>query len=216
MIPFVNIHTHQQPKAPNEIILRNVMLHKVNSMPQVNYPISIGLHPWFINQMPIDSIADQLLAYAMHKQVWAIGEIGIDRAAQIDFTQQQKIFDVQLNVARALQKPVIIHAVRSHNNLLPYIKKYNIPFIIHGFIGNMQQANDYVRHGAYLSFGAALLQSKVQEVFAKLPLAQCLLETDTSNLPIADIYLAASQAKNISLDELKAQLFTTFASIFKK
>lgn len=217
MFPFVNVHTHHKPTLANEMVLRNVMLHKISKMPQVDYSISVGLHPWYIHHMSLDSIADNLLQFAMHEQVLAIGEIGIDRAIGIDLSKQQKVFDLQSNVARALQKPVLIHAVRAHSDILPYVKKYKIPFLIHGFTGNLQQANDYIRQGAYLSFGASSFNhNHMQEVFAKLPINHCLLETDVSKKSIAEVYAAAAQAKNISVDELKEQLFTTFATIFKK
>ena len=132
--PFINIHTHKKPNGPNETIIRNAFLHRTTKqLTNIPYGISIGLHPWYLNSLSINECADLLLDLTSTNNVIAIGEIGIDRSIDIPISKQLNYFEVQWNIARALQKPLIIHAVKSYSDLIPYVKKTKIPFIFHQF-----------------------------------------------------------------------------------
>ena len=120
--------------------------------------ISVGLHPWHISKTNLNTCIDKLINLATLKNVFAIGEIGIDRAIDVAVNTQIAFFEAQLNIARAVKKPIIIHAVRSYSDIIPYLKKSTIPFIFHQFMGNSQQAKELIKHGAFLSFGKNLLQ----------------------------------------------------------
>lgn len=213
---FINIHTHHKPLLQEEFVLRNAYMalsnQQLNNLP---YPTSAGLHPWFINRMPVNECSDRLIDLATSEKVFAIGEIGIDRAIEIPVHTQLAYFDAQVNIARALQKPVIIHAVRSYSDMIPFLKKSKIPFIFHQFSGNIQQATELLKHQAYLSFGKGLFEPKTEEVFREVPLTSVFLETDTAtHLNISDVYHKAAELKKLSLDELKSAVFHNFARLF--
>ncbi len=213
---LINIHSHHGPRLGNEVVIRNAytMLSRAQ-LEALPYAVSVGLHPWHLSKMSEQACADYLLEVTDLKNVWAIGEIGIDRAIPVPVDVQQRYFDVQLTVAKALQKPVIIHAVRSYSDLLPYLKKSRVPFIFHGFNGNKQQAADLLKYNARLSFGKNLFEPAHETVFKTLPDGAFLLETDTANhIHIADIYNKAAELRGIEVDVLKHQLFYTFAQIF--
>lgn len=214
---YINIHSHFKPQVAGEFVLRNAYLptmqDTVNNLP---YTTSVGLHPWFIKQMTVNECADRLIEIATSEKVLAIGEIGVDRAIDIPVHTQLSYFETQVNVARALQKPVIIHAVRSYSDLIPFLKKSKIPFIFHQFSGNTQQANELIKYDAYLSFGKNLSDPKSADVFRNIPPSSIFLETDTSNkLTIRDIYTKAAALKLLSADELKSIVFHNFANIIK-
>jgi TatD DNase family protein len=212
---YINIHTHFKPKQ-NEVAVRNAYL-KLNAeqISQLPYPVSVGLHPWFLKNYTLNQCTDLLMDVVNLSNVIAIGEIGLDRAIDIPLSTQIQYFDAQLNVARAVQKPVIIHAVKSYSDLIPFLKKTKVPFIFHGFTGNIQQAKEILKYNAYLSFGKSLLDNKHCEVFAQIPNDRFLLETDSSNIEINSIYELAAQAKGVAIDELKSAVFNTFAAITK-
>ncbi len=213
---YINIHTHFKPKQ-NELALRNAYL-KLNAVQiaQLPYPVSVGLHPWFLKNYTLTQCTDLLMDVVNLSNVLAIGEIGLDRAIDTPLSTQIQYFDAQLNIARAVKKPVIIHAVKSYSDLMPFLKKTKVPFIFHGFTGNIQQAKEMLKYNAYLSFGKSLLDEKYREVFAQIPNNRFLLETDVSNLEISRIYELAAHAKGISIDELKSVVFNTFAAIIKQ
>ncbi len=213
---YINIHTHFKPQLNSEFVVRNAYLKlTVAQLEQLPYAVSVGLHPWHIHQIPLTQLSDRLIDLATQKNVWAIGEIGIDRSIDIPVSTQIQYFETQLNVARALQKPVVIHAVRSVSDLMPYLKKSKVPFIFHGFNGNIQQANELLKYSAKLSFGKVLFDDKMAEVFKQLPLDAFFLETDNASVSIETIYQTAAQLKGLSVDELKSAVFNTFAACSK-
>ena len=213
---YINIHTHFKPQLNSEFAVRNAYLKLTAAqVEQLTYAVSVGLHPWHIHQMPLPQLSDRLIDLATQKNVWAIGEIGIDRSINTPISTQIQYFETQLNVARALQKPVIIHAVRSVSDLMPYLKKSKVPFVFHGFNGNIQQANELLKYSAKLSFGKVLFDDKMAEVFKQLPMDAFFLETDHSSVSIETIYQTAAQLKGLSVDELKSAVFNTFAACRK-
>jgi TatD DNase family protein len=214
---YINIHSHSKPKVAGEFVLRNAyMRFEESQLNAFTYALTVGLHPWFVNRMSLTTCSDKLVEAAVSKNVLAIGEIGIDRAIDTPIHTQLAYFDAQLNIARALQKPVIIHAVRSYSDIIPYLKKSKVPFIFHQFSGNRQQATELLKYNAYLSFGKNLFDHKAEEIFPDLPLSQLFFETDTAkHLHIADIYQKAAELKKMSVGELKSAVFSNFAQIIK-
>lgn len=197
-------------------MIRNAFLSSnVASLVQLPYAISAGLHPWHIRNVNTIQLTDMLIEQATLRNVLAIGEIGLDKAIDVPMIDQVKVFEAQFQVARALQKPVILHTVRAYNEMIPYLKKTKVPFIFHGFSGNAQQAKELIKHGAVLSFGKGLWQEKVSEALLNCPADSFLLETDAAPIPIDKIYEEAARIKGVELSYIKLELFNTFARLFK-
>jgi TatD DNase family protein len=117
-------------------------------------------------------------------------------------------------VAKAVQKPLIVHAVKSYTEFVPFLKKTRLPFIFHQFQGNEQQAKELLKYNVKLSFGKNLFEPKSTETFSKLPQDAFLLETDVAPaLRIDNIYSKAAEIKGLELSELKSIVFHTFAQI---
>ena len=213
---YINIHSHRKPQLEEEFVIRNAFLSSnVASLVQLPYAISAGLHPWHIRNVNTTQLTDMLIEQATLRNVLAIGEIGLDKAIDIPMIDQVKVFEAQFQVARALQKPVILHTVRAYNEMIPYLKKTKVPFIFHGFSGNAQQAKELIKHGAVLSFGKGLWQEKVSEALLNCPADSFLLETDAAPIPIDKIYEEAARIKGVELSYIKLELFNTFARLFK-
>ena len=212
---FINIHAHKKPVAQNEFVIRNAFLAlDAFGAGQLPYAVSVGLHPWYLHKKNVEECVNKLTGIGSLPTVFAIGEIGIDRAIDTPLNKQIEYFEAQLFVAEQLNKPVIIHAVRSYPDFIPYLKKNKVPFIFHGFNGNKQQAAELLKYNCKLSFGKNLLSEKSAEVLKWIPRDAFFLETDTSHINISTVYDAAGNILGLEQAVLKEQLFYTFAQIF--
>ncbi len=145
----------------------------------------------------------------------AIGEIGMDLSISIPLNIQRQVFETQLDIALQKKTPVIIHAVKTYYDFVPYLKTAGVCFIFHQFNGNRQQAEALLEHGAILSFGKNLFNFKSDDILRCLPEGRFFLETDTSyHLHIADIYRKAAEIRNTEEHILKEELFNTFVRVF--
>lgn len=215
---FINIHSHKKAKYSDEFVIRNAYHPERNSsFEQILYPVSVGYHPWYSSHFNAQSL-EKLTQLINLDQVLAIGEIGLDRAKGSNFTEQQKVFEVQLALAEKFKIPVIIHAVKSYSDLFPYLKNSSIPWIFHGFQASEIQTHQLLKQeNTYYSFGESLINRlKSQEIFKKIPLSRIFLETDISNFSIQEIYQEAALLKEIEISELKKQLFSNFEGVFNK
>ena len=215
---FINIHSHRKPQSEEEWVLRNAFHvldeHKISKL---NYAVSVGLHPWHINADFEQNIAH--IESLLHlNNVLALGEIGLDRAIDTDFELQKHIFEIQLKLAEQYKKPVIVHAVRAYSDLMPYLKKTKIPFILHQYRGNEIQTKQLVPlENVFFSFGKDLIKKteKAVTTFKEIPLNKIFLETDVTNHDIRDVYRKASELKKNSVEDLKHRIYQNFTELFK-
>ena len=215
MSPFVNIHTHQSHIDNKEFI----EIYNIDVDSHVNVDVtffySIGIHPWKCQHSTVNSSMAQWLNGSM-----VIGECGIDRACGIDFDIQKDVFIKQIEISERHNKPMIIHAVRAHSDIISIRKetKAKMPWIIHGFQGNEQIVTQYLRHNIYLSLGDVLFKNerRAAELLKIIPSERLFLETDDSERSIADVYERASVLSGRSLDDLRSDIFNNFVKIFEK
>lgn len=119
------------------------------------------------------------------KRVVAIGEIGLDyywkpkseAKLQIFRGKQGKAFLEQINLAKELNLPVILHCRAAHDELLSILDN-GIRGVIHCFTGNWEQAEKYLRMGFYLGFNGIIFKLNLEEIIKRTPLEKILLETD--------------------------------------
>lgn len=119
----------------------------------------------------------------------AVGECGLDKLITTPFEVQQQLLAIHIDVARQLHKPLIIHCVRAHNEMIALLKK-NRPEaggVIHAFSGSYEVAQQYVELGFYLGIGGSITYERAQKTraaAAKIPLAFLVLETDAPDMPL--------------------------------
>lgn len=173
---ITDIHTHnRQANALTSVI--NLDLQEANELLQTSVQghYSIGVHPWNTH-LPIDW--DLLCKLANDKRIYAIGECGLDKNATADALTQQKIFERQIQLAIQVKKPLIIHCVGRYNELADIKKAYpeadTLTWIIHGFRGKPQLAQQLIKAGFFLSFGKHFNQ----ESFDLTPPERRFRETD--------------------------------------
>lgn len=170
---------------------------------------AVGLHPWQAATGAIPSEAEILSADA-------VGEIGLDKACEVDFEQQTAVFKAQLRLVEQYQKPVVLHCVRAFEEVMNALEKFALRTVIfHGFIGSSEQAERAVKKGYYLSFGARTERSKKTiEALRATPLDRLFVETDEADTPIEEIYALVARLRGVEVEELAAATRQNHARIF--
>ncbi len=145
---------------------------------------AVGFHPHDATQLD-NSALEHLRQLVQRKKVVAVGEIGLDyyrNRAPHDI--QQQAFRRQIQLAREVGKPVIIHDRDAHEDVLTILDEENasaVGGVLHCFSGDLAMAHKCLDMGFYLSFTGAITYPKNDEVRAmvrQLPLERILLETD--------------------------------------
>ena len=221
---FINIHCHNQNPG-NSWQLRSLDISEIGATPAflgsqfvIHEPVSMGIHPWFIEQQNIEQSLQRMQGLCNHVNVIAIGECGLDKCIQTDLSIQIDVFNRQIDLAERFDKPLIVHCVRAFNELLQLHKQLRPtrPWIVHGFVGKAPLAKQLVNHGLYLSFGKALLDQHSHAISAlqAIPLEQFFLETDDSACEISEIYTATAKILDLDLPTLQRQLVANFERVF--
>lgn len=211
MILPIDIHTHKLPAEAGQAI--------VSCQPHMFAPLqdewySVGVHPWYADECEwqTDSFRCSFEEMVSHPRVLAVGEAGIDHLSRVSLDCQTDIFRYQAGVAEAVCKPLVIHAVKAQAELIQLKRelKPRVPWIIHGFRGKVQLAQDLVRHGLYLSFGARYQE----ETLRQIPLDRLFLETDESEVSIASLYEEAARLRGLSCSELREAVSCNIHRVF--
>jgi TatD family hydrolase len=181
---------------------------------------AVGLHPIHAQDEEFDK--EKYKELAKSDKVLAIGEIGLDYFKDYGkFKDKQKqVFLQQLDLAKELDLPIILHCRMAHNNLLEIIKGYQVPGLVHCFSGDWEQAKKYLDLGFYIGINGIIYKRDLKEVIEKTPLEKILIETDCPyltppqlenkrNEPINVRYIAKEIAKIKAID-LETVIQTTF------
>lgn len=213
MEPYIDIHTHYHGQATASDVV-DIYSWRTGHETIPPFPFSAGIHPW-----DASNVADTLLDEIRLCDAVAIGETGLDYspAHKDNAAEQQRIFDAQLEIASSRGLPVIIHCVKSFSDIMSALRTHRITTsILHGYIGSMQQAEEALRNGCFLSFGIRSLASpKTVEVMRRLPADRMFLETDTGNCDIRDIYARTAEIRSTTTDELRRTIYDNFKTVFK-
>lgn len=151
---------------------------------------ALGIHPSEINDFN-----DRNLAWLRNQSAWekivAIGEIGLDYYWGKDQSvqrKQRKWFARQLELAREVELPVIIHSRDAATDTLKVMKEHNaheIPGVIHCYSYSRELAREFIDMGYYIGIGGVITYKnarKLVETAETIPLERILLETDSPYL----------------------------------
>ncbi len=210
---FFDVHTHTFSSDKKVFSIVNTYPSSSN----FTQPFSIGIHPWFLNKDKIEEEIVLVENKLQNRNCFALGECGLDTLIAVDFELQKEVFKKQIQLSEKYKKPLIIHCVKAHQEIIEIKKEVNPKqaWILHGFNKNKQLAESLLKNGILLSFGSAIIKNKkLQEVFLELPISSVLLETDASEFEIQEIYQKASEIKNSSLTDLQVAINQNFKRIF--
>jgi TatD DNase family protein len=152
---------------------------------------AFGLHPVYLDDhrpQDLDELASWLTRLAGHRQLCAVGEIGLDYFIEtLDRERQQRLFEAQLQLAADFNLPALIHVRRSHAAVIASLKRFKLKRagIIHAFAGSKEEAREYIKLGFKLGLGGAATWPqalRMHRVLAELPLASVVLETDSPDM----------------------------------
>ncbi len=202
-----------------------------------NVYAAIGVHPEDVYDMT-DADIDWLYKNASHEKVVAIGEIGLDYywCKEDDKRQlQKKWFVTQLDLAKQVGLPVIIHSRDACEDTLDTIKAYNtnvIPGIIHCFSYTKEIAREYIKMGWYIGVGGVVTfknGKKLVETVADIPLERIVLETDcpymapephrgqrNSSIFLSHVVDKIAEIKGVTADEVEHVTYENALNIYTK
>ena len=179
-----------------------------------NMYAAIGLHP--IHAENGFNAAD-FLELAKSEKVVAIGEIGIDYFRDYgEFKEKQfEILHQQLDLAKELDLPLIIHCRKAHKDLIEVLEKHNFKGVVHCFTGSLNDAKRYLEMGYYIGINGIMYKLNLDKVIKEIPLDKILIETDCPyltppaarmerNEPIFTKYIVADVArlKGVSIKDI--------------
>ena len=170
----------------------------------------------------------------------AIGETGLDyyriKNNELRIKNLQKeVFKKQIELALALDKPLIIHCRDAHDDVISILNSYflihnsKLKGVIHCFTGNQKQAKQYLEMGIFLGFTGIITYSPAyDEIIKDLPLEKILIETDCPyltpvprrgqrNEPLYVKFVAQKIAaiRNLSLEEVARQTADNALNLFQ-
>ena len=148
-----------------------------------NIYAAVGIHPHDAKSAQEADYA-QLAAWAQLEKVVAIGEIGLDY--YYDFSPrdlQRTVFIRQIDVARQMDMPFIIHDRDAHGDILDVLKKEakGLTGVLHCFSGSLEMAKEVIKLGFYISIAGPVTfknAAKLPEIIKNVPLERLLVETD--------------------------------------
>lgn len=147
----------------------------------------LGIHPWYVGEH-VDEDVSVLEARLMaaDSRCVGLGECGLDRLRG-ELSAQIPWFEAQIDIAARLKRPLIIHSVRTHDEVHRILKtrKFGGRALVHGFSGSYQQACKLVDLGCYIGVGGVITHSrarKTRDAIARLPVDSLVLETDAPDM----------------------------------
>lgn len=171
-----------------------------------------------------------------NKKVVAIGECGLDyyRLSEETKSKQTKVFEEQIQLAKELEKPLMIHCRQAFTDLIEVLirnqeRLNNPPGLIHFFTGTKDDVKKLLDLGFSFSFGGVITFARdYDEVIKLIPLGNILLETDAPyvspspfrgkrNEPCNVAYIAQkiSEIKGVNLLEIQRVTTENARKIFK-
>ena len=191
---------------------------------------AVGFHPHDAKDCD-DAAFAEIARLAREPRVVAVGECGLDY--HYDYSPrevQRAVFERHIELAKALDKPIIIHNRESTSDMLEILSRVRVKGILHSFTESLDVARKLVDLGYFISFsGIVTFKSaeSLREAARGLPHDRVLIETDTpylapvpyrgrDNEPAYVIAVAELLAKlwDVSVEQVAAQTTANFERVF--
>ena len=194
---------------------------------------ALGIHPHHAGEAGDDyeRFVENLIAH--ETKVLAVGECGLDY--HYDYAPkllQKGVFLNQLEIARRVHKPVVLHVREAHADALAIMKDFgDLLFVVHCFTGTPAECRGWLDLGAYVGFTGIVTYKNAPEVREScklVPAERLLVETDAPYLPPEPVrsqkpcepaYVAhtgefVAQLRGVSAEELARQTTENALRIF--
>ncbi len=187
-----------------------------------NIYATVGVHPHDVKDLSEEMLLEIEQMAVNNDKVVAIGEIGLDYYYDNSPREDQKYwFEKQLQLAKKLNLPVVIHSRDANQDTFDLIKKHQdgtMKGVLHCFSQSVEMMNEYLKIGYIISLGGPVTFKNAvtpKEVAKLVPLDKLMIETDSPYLtpepfrgkrndPTKVYHVAEkiAEIKGISLEEL--------------
>jgi TatD DNase family protein len=197
---------------------------------------SVGTHPHNAHE-ELEIGADELLKYAAHPKVVAIGEAGLDyHYDNSPRDAQAQGFRAHVAAARESKLPLVIHSRDADADMARILEdesgKGAFPAVLHCFTGGRDLAMRAIALGHYVSFTGILTFKATQnlrDIAAELPADRILVETDAPYLApgkfrgkrcepayVVETARVLAETRGVTPDEIARQTTENFFRLFSK
>lgn len=193
---------------------------------------SVGIHPLDITEA-VASV-DELLQWANHPSVVAIGETGLDYYYSTEHIQrQQESFSNHLQASARCGKPVVVHTRNAVDDTLALLREAGDPDVggvLHCFTESWAMARAALDLGFYISFSGIITfrnAAELREVVKQVPLDRILVETDSPYLApvpyrgkknepqyVVEVAACVAEIRGLSVAEVAAATTANFGRLF--
>lgn len=167
-----------------------------------NIYLTIGIHPDEIKDFSDTTISYLESLILNNKKIIGIGEIGLDYYHNKENKEEQKrIFKLQLDLAKKLNLPVVIHSRDAFQDTYDILKEYDLKGTIHCFTLSLECAKLYTKIGYLLGIGgvSTYKNSNLGDVLKEIDLSNIVFETDSPYLTPEPIRTEVNGPKNVSI-----------------
>jgi len=208
---FVDTHTHLFSPSFDEdraeivqraikagvetLLLPNIDVESIEPMynlciqfPENCFPM-MGLHPGSVDEKWEENL-EVIRKNLFERKNCAVGEIGMDLYWDKTFVNEQaEAFRRQVNWAKELNLPIVIHAREAFDEIFAIVDELNderLTGVFHCFTGTLDQAKKIQNYGGFkLGIGGVLTYKKagLDEILKDVELSELILETDSPYLP---------------------------------
>ena len=144
---------------------------------------AVGSHPDVADEVNEEVLEEYRKLCKLNPRIKAIGEIGLDyHYEDIPREIQLKAFRMQMELARELGLPVIVHERDAHEDGMKVVDEFpDVTGVFHCYSGSAEMAKELIKRGWYIGFTGLLTfknARKAIEVASSIPLDRIVLETD--------------------------------------
>ena len=189
---IANVVDRATAEGVGGIILPNIDSGTIDDMLELakNFPVchtAMGLHPCSVKD---DNTAEfnNMEKWLGEKKFAGIGETGLDFHWDTSFSRQQyESFELQIDWAKSLGIPIIIHSRKSTDECIEVVKKHQdgrLTGVFHCFSGTVEQAREIIDLGLYLGIGGVVTYKNggLEPVLQTIGMDRVVLETDSPYL----------------------------------
>ncbi len=161
---------------------------------------ALGLHPWVADaSLDLAALASRL----QQARAVAVGEIGLDtKIAAPSLAVQIAALTAQLDLARDLDLPVILHCRGAFEDLAGLLARYTprLRGVLHAFSRGPELAARFTDLGLHLGLGGAITRpqaERVRRAAVRVPLDRIVLETDAPSIGLHEMEAARTEPRHV-------------------
>ncbi len=148
-----------------------------------------GMHPAYLDEHREGDV-EHLADWLQDEQAVAVGECGLDYYVEgLDLDRQRAMFNAQLGLAKELDLPVIVHALRAVEDVILALRRVGgLRGVVHSYGGSAEQAQRLWEMGFHIGMGGPVTYPRarrLREIVASIPIEFLLLETDAPDQPLS-------------------------------